>query len=250
MGIQFQGLRFYSINHERSIAEELVASVKAFGFNADPMYDQTYLELWLRTIFRVHPLGGVPIMHSIHFANFDDFFIHAQPFIIHRIMDLIWKSAGPDSEIEPFEDNLNTAPRELGLVLRWFMDNSDITDALFCRPRNKLEDFRNRLEKALHTASEGKIQWTWVENYLEEALKKTKNLFSARNGAFFGAAYNECQPGDQLWFLYGLNVPVLLRPLENHRYKLVGEAFVSSYMHGEILKTNCVEGNKQQITME
>jgi hypothetical protein len=30
----------------------------------------------------------------------------------------------------------------------------------------------------------------------------------------------------------------------------VGEAFVSSYMHGEILKTNCVEGNKQQITVE
>ncbi|KAG5757588.1 hypothetical protein H9Q72_014271 [Fusarium xylarioides] len=42
--------------------------------------------------------------------------------------------------------------------------------------------------------------------------------------------------GDEVWILKGFQVPCLLRPMGDERYKLVGEAYVHGIMHGEALE--------------
>jgi len=57
---------------------------------------------------------------------------------------------------------------------------------------------------------------------------------------YLGMGPKEMEPGDMLVVLFGANVPFVLRPLESGRYKLVGEAYVSGLMHGEVFDTNVV----------
>lgn len=42
--------------------------------------------------------------------------------------------------------------------------------------------------------------------------------------------------GDQLWIIAGADIPLLLRPLSNGKYQLVGQAYVHGIMHGEALQ--------------
>jgi hypothetical protein len=57
---------------------------------------------------------------------------------------------------------------------------------------------------------------------------------------YLGMGPKEMEPGDRLVMLFGANVPFVLRPFQSGRYKLVGEAYVSGLMHGEVFSTNVV----------
>lgn len=57
------------------------------------------------------------------------------------------------------------------------------------------------------------------------------------------------QPIDQLWFLDGLNIPVILRPMPNNHFQFIGAAYVAGYMYGKILQTEWAE-SRRQITLE
>lgn len=53
------------------------------------------------------------------------------------------------------------------------------------------------------------------------------------DNACFGLALVMTQPGDEVWLLQCAKVPFVLRPREDGRYYLVGEAYVHGLMHGE-----------------
>jgi hypothetical protein len=42
------------------------------------------------------------------------------------------------------------------------------------------------------------------------------------------------RPGDQCYVLHGANVPFVLRPVSENRFKLLGEAYVHGFMEGQI----------------
>jgi len=50
---------------------------------------------------------------------------------------------------------------------------------------------------------------------------------------YLGCGLATLDVGDHVWLLSGAKVPVILRPLKNGRYILVGEAYVHGLMHGE-----------------
>jgi len=43
----------------------------------------------------------------------------------------------------------------------------------------------------------------------------------------------DMEPTDQIWILPMLNVPIILRPLDNGHYSAVGDADIHEMMHGE-----------------
>jgi hypothetical protein len=47
------------------------------------------------------------------------------------------------------------------------------------------------------------------------------------------------EPGDQVWVLKGGDVPLILRPVKDGRYRLIGEAYVHGIMRGEALRVGC-----------
>ena len=55
---------------------------------------------------------------------------------------------------------------------------------------------------------------------------------------FLGNGPRSLEVDDQVWVLAGAKVPFVLRPLENGRYQVVGQAYVHGIMHGEALRFN------------
>jgi hypothetical protein len=248
-GIQFQDLRFSAVNRHRDFLEEFIGSVNDLDFDAESLHGRTYLELWLRTLLRVHPQRGVgmPAVSKGHFANFDSFFKRSKQYLFFKTTSYIHALSEAGWNLSPLED-------DSGLVrtpyTQWCEENVAVADALFGRERTNLLGVREELGDHGEATYDDALLWMIVEEYLEKARGDIRSLFSAADGALFGALYVDTQPEDQLWFLYGLDVPVMLRPSEDNRYKLVGDAFVCSYMHGEILKTGWIEENKQHIIIE
>lgn len=74
-------------------------------------------------------------------------------------------------------------------------------------------------------------------NTRNEALAATmgRGLFATANG-HLGLGLISTREGDEVWILEGCQVPCLLRPMGEGRYKLVGEAYVHGIMHGEALE--------------
>jgi len=52
---------------------------------------------------------------------------------------------------------------------------------------------------------------------------------------WLGLTCTSAKPGDELWIFRASRVPFLMRPTEDDRYILVGEAYVHGMMHGELI---------------
>ena len=61
---------------------------------------------------------------------------------------------------------------------------------------------------------------------------KGSTFVKTREG-YIGLAPRYAQPGDQVCVLLGCNVPMLLRPIANSQYQVVGECYVHGLMNGE-----------------
>ena len=68
---------------------------------------------------------------------------------------------------------------------------------------------------------------SWVWEYC-----KLRSFFKTREG-YIGLAPRNAQPEDQVCFLLGCNMPMLLRPTTNSQYQVVGECYVHGLMNGE-----------------
>lgn len=62
-----------------------------------------------------------------------------------------------------------------------------------------------------------------------------RRLFRTQ-GNYLGIASQSLEKGDAVWVLAGAAVPIILRPLSNGNWKLVGEAYVHGIMNGEAVK--------------
>ncbi|KAF5580449.1 het-domain-containing protein [Fusarium pseudoanthophilum] len=67
-----------------------------------------------------------------------------------------------------------------------------------------------------------------------------RGLFATFEGRL-GSGLKSTREGDEVWILDGCQVPCLLRPTGDGRYKLVGEAYVHGIMHGEALERSDVK---------
>ena len=64
-----------------------------------------------------------------------------------------------------------------------------------------------------------------------------RSLFRTRQG-MLGAGLPLIEPGDEVWFIYGANTPVVLRPEERlGMFKIVGECYLHGCMQGELFKS-------------
>ena len=79
----------------------------------------------------------------------------------------------------------------------------------------------------------------YLELLFENAHQKRSFACSGKP-AYLGMGAENMKPGDRVCIFLGANVPYILRPQNNGRYKMVGEAYVYGLMHGEILDTNPV----------
>lgn len=67
-----------------------------------------------------------------------------------------------------------------------------------------------------------------------------RRVFRTEHG-WFGNGPHSLMNGDQVWILAAADVPFLLRPQANGRYRLVGEAYVHGIMHGEAVNEESQE---------
>jgi hypothetical protein len=61
---------------------------------------------------------------------------------------------------------------------------------------------------------------------------------------YIGQGTNRCKVGDLVCVLLGCNLPVILRPVEDH-YEFMGEAYLHDIMHGEAIQA--MEEGKVQL---
>lgn len=64
---------------------------------------------------------------------------------------------------------------------------------------------------------------------LVSRFRRGRRVFRTEK-SYFGNGMRTVEVGDQVWLLAGA---IVLRPLENGRYSLVGDAYVHGIMHGE-----------------
>ena len=62
-----------------------------------------------------------------------------------------------------------------------------------------------------------------------------RRLFRTKKN-YLGIAAESIEKGDAVWVLAGAAVPLVLRPVEDGGWKLVGEAYVHGIMNGEVVK--------------
>ena len=65
----------------------------------------------------------------------------------------------------------------------------------------------------------------WNPRKLQHTYFKTKNTM--------GTGQPSVRDGDEVWFLHGAYLPVVLRPLATGKYRFMGEAYVHGVMYGE-----------------
>ncbi|KAH8682834.1 hypothetical protein BGZ60DRAFT_368391 [Tricladium varicosporioides] len=66
---------------------------------------------------------------------------------------------------------------------------------------------------------------------------RNRREFVSSNGRLgIGSTY--VQPGDKIAILPGANIPFVLREREAGGWRLIGEAYIDSIMHGEAVKSN------------
>lgn len=93
------------------------------------------------------------------------------------------------------------------------------------------------------STEEDRIAWQlrnchlYLETICRKADMKRPFACSGEN-KYLGMGPMEMHPSDQVYIFHGESLPFIIRPQENGRYKLVGEAYVYGIMHGEVLETN------------
>lgn len=55
------------------------------------------------------------------------------------------------------------------------------------------------------------------------------------SGGYLGIGSSTIEPGDKVVILLSCKVPVVLRPLDQGGYKLIGESYVDGMMYGEMM---------------
>jgi hypothetical protein len=65
-----------------------------------------------------------------------------------------------------------------------------------------------------------------------KTIIQSRRLFLT-DGNYLGIGAQSAQIGDQVWIVSGPSTPFVLRPMQNGRYKLIGEAYVHGIMRGE-----------------
>lgn len=88
------------------------------------------------------------------------------------------------------------------------------------------------------------LEWSTAERWvLEEILScATGRQFFEGTEGFIGMVPSSAQEGDEIYVLLGLNVPLVVRPVEEGRFRVVGEAYVPGTSKGEILFGPLPEG--------
>jgi hypothetical protein len=86
------------------------------------------------------------------------------------------------------------------------------------------------------TADE-KVRLSAFESRMRE-VKTGRRLLRTEKG-YLGMGSVSVEPGDQVWVLKGGDVPLILRPVKDGRYRLIGEAYVHGIMRGEALRVGC-----------
>jgi hypothetical protein len=70
----------------------------------------------------------------------------------------------------------------------------------------------------------------------------TGRAFAVTESGYYGLVPGITRPGDQVCVLMGLDVPFVLRPTSERRFRLLGEAHVQWLMNGEALEMVRSEG--------
>jgi hypothetical protein len=65
-------------------------------------------------------------------------------------------------------------------------------------------------------------------------LLNDQSVFYTEKG-YVGQGKNRCKVGDLVCVLLGCNLPMILRPVEDH-YELIGEIYIHGIMHGEVMQ--------------
>lgn len=68
-----------------------------------------------------------------------------------------------------------------------------------------------------------------------DSISSGRALFKTA-GNLLGLAPVSAKRGDTIWFFPSSKVPFVLRHYGNKQYKLIGEAYLHGYMHGELEK--------------
>jgi hypothetical protein len=80
---------------------------------------------------------------------------------------------------------------------------------------------------------ESKCYTSIVNSCTSNLIELQRHLFVTQEG-YIGTAPLDTERGDEVWILYGCNIPVLLRKLDSCRWRFVGECYVHGYMYGEV----------------
>lgn len=132
--------------------------------------------------------------------------------------------------------------KDIAALVRNIMRRSSI-DVNILTPEQKafiqdLRDFWNKPPEGNHISAElanaRKIlqEDERLFNYQRTLFKTTKNML--------GLGYKMVRPGDLVTLLWGVKVPIILRPRNGGGFTYVGDAYVDGIMHGEFLETKPV----------
>ncbi|RSM15844.1 hypothetical protein CDV31_004786 [Fusarium ambrosium] len=131
---------------------------------------------------------------------------------------------------------------DIATLIRNIMRQSPIdVDILTLEQRafiQDLRDFWNKPPKVNHISAELEDARRRLQedeklfNYDRTLFKTTKDML--------GLGYNMVRPGDLVTLLWGVMVPIILRPRDGGGFTYVGDAYVDGIMHGGFLETKPV----------
>jgi hypothetical protein len=107
-------------------------------------------------------------------------------------------------------------------------------ESMWIRPEPRIGDVYN----LLLSSEDAKLSMEdYTMQYFEYMMTATNTRipFSTKKG-YLGLGSKFIRPGDMVMVLFGADVPVVLRETGDGRYTLIGEAFVSGIMYGEIVE--------------
>ena len=82
--------------------------------------------------------------------------------------------------------------------------------------------------------------WTALEHSAGQAC--FERFVFTTSGGYLGIGSSTIEPGDKVVILLGCKVPVVLRPLDQGGYKLIGESYVDGMMYGEMMMKEAGQG--------
>jgi hypothetical protein len=102
----------------------------------------------------------------------------------------------------------------------------------------------NDVVRAMFQGSYNPIGLAQLQHEIDHAAGSLRRVFNTTKG-FLGTGAISLRGGDELWVLYGAQVPFILRKDEEgpnpRQYKLIGEAYCHGLMHGKGLRMGLPE---------